>query len=135
MKTSPVSFGSILVFTLNDGKPKASVPDMVNISFQNNPLLADYNLLDTFQYKGEEIDGTVHNAAPNFAELLDKKYKDKLPDGSKNVILTEADFYVNPRKTEKRYFITAATNEDETKIHKALSKGITLFAAKFGIKM
>ena len=134
MNLSPVSFGSTMVFTINDGKPKASVPALVKTAFKNNPELEDYILSDTFKYTEEKIDGTVHNAAPNFAEFLDKKYKELLPKGSNKVILTEAEFYVNPKETQKRYFITASNNEQESQIHKILSQGITLFSAKFGYK-
>ena len=118
----PVSFGSLMVFTINDNRPKASIPQLMKISFNNNPALKTYTLTDTIEYTQEKIDGTVHNAAQNFAERLDKEYKNKLPKGSRRVILTEADFYVNPRDTQKKYFLTAATNDDEKKIHKALNK-------------
>lgn len=131
MKTSPVSFGSIMVFTLNDGKPKANTADMVRTSFQYNYDLSDYQLIKTVKYDGEQIDGTVYNSTPSFAKLLDKQYKDLLPKGSKKVILTEADFYINAKNMQKKYFLTAATEDDEAEIHKILGKGIALFAAKF----
>lgn len=131
MNIPPVSFGSLMVFTLNDDKPKASVPQLLQISFHNNPALKNYKLCDTFQKSEEVVDGTVHNAAQNFAESLDKKYKLVLPKGSKEVILTEVDFSVNPRETQKRYFLTAATNDDEEKIHNILSKSSVYYTAKF----
>ncbi len=127
----PVSFGSLMVFTINDNRPKASIPQLMKISFNNNPALKTYTLTDTIEYTQEKIDGTVHNAAQNFAERLDKEYKNKLPKGSRRVILTEADFYVNPRDTQKKYFLTAATNDDEKKIHKALNKSSIFYVAKF----
>lgn len=131
MKLSPVSFKSLMVFTINDGKPRASVPDLVRTAFSYNPVLKPYSLdKDNFVHE-EKIDGTVYNASTDFAEMLDKKYKEHLPKGSSRVILTEADFYVNPRDTEKRYFLTAATQEDEDKIHKILSKSRIFYAAKF----
>lgn len=129
----PVSFGSLMVFTINDNRPKADVPTLMNISFNNNPSLKDYNLTDTVSFS-EKIDGTVHNASSDFAKNLDKLYKSELPKGSKNVILTEVDFYVNPRETEKRYFLTAATDDDESKIHNILSKSNVFYSAKFNRK-
>ena len=130
MRTNPVSFGSIMLFTINDGKPKAKVPEMIRAAFDNNPALLDYELLDTFYCK-EEVDGTVYNAAPNFASMLDKKFREFLSNNSRKVIFTEAEFYVSPRDKEKRYFLTAPSSSDEAKIHSALSRGITLFAARF----
>ena len=130
MSIKPVSFGSLMVFTLNDDKPKAPVLNLVRTAFNNNPHLKKYNLTDTVTFC-EKIDGTVHNASRNFAENLDKLYKDELPKGSKNVKLTEVDFYVNPRDTQKRYFLTAATDDDETKIHDILSKSSIFYTAKF----
>ncbi len=136
MTIRPVSFGSLMVFTLNDNKPNVPIPMLMRISFNNNPTLKkNYNLKDMVEFTEEKIDGTVHNAAQNFAERLDAKYKSQLPKGSKNVILTEADFYVNPRETQKRYFLTAATNDDERKIHNALNKSLNFFVAKFRDKI
>lgn len=134
MRTSPVSFGSLMVFTLNDGKPKSSIPDYMKVSFMNNPELQGYSLTDTVEFTEDKPDFTVHNAASNFSKKLDKKYKNQLPRGSKKVILTEADFYISPKTTEKKYFLTAATNEDEKKIHQALNKTLVFYAAKFGDK-
>ena len=130
MNISPVSFGSLMCFTLNDGKPKAPVPVFLKTAFKNNPSLKKYNL-QVDEYKGEPIDGTVYNAASDFCFKLDDMYKGRLPKGCKNVILTQADFYVAPNKTEKRFFLTAATYTDEDKIQKVLSKGNTLYVSKF----
>ena len=132
MKTSPVSFGSLMCFTIDDGKPKASIPSMLNIAFVCNSKLSGYKLdKDVVQFKGETVDGTVHNAAADFCEKLDKLYKNLLPKGSNKVLITEADFYVNPRDTEKRYFITAPTADDENKILKALGSSNNFYTAKF----
>ncbi|MCD7739794.1 MAG: hypothetical protein LUH11_00390 [Candidatus Gastranaerophilales bacterium] len=133
----PVSFGSLMVFTLNDNKAKLDVPSYMKLAFNNNNDLKKYKLTDTVEFNkefNEEIDGTVHNAAKNFAEKLDVLYKDKLQKGSQKVILTEADFYVSPRETQKRYFLTAATDADEKKIHNILSKSSMFYTAKFGYK-
>ncbi len=131
MSIKPISFGSLLCFTLKDGKPKAPVPSMVMAAFRNNPGLKMYKLDQKIrQYKGEDIDGTVYNATGDFGKLLDKKYAHELPKGSNKVLLTEADFFVNPRQTEKRYFITAATYEDERKILDVLSKTNEFYTAK-----
>ncbi len=133
MNIRPVSFGSLMVFTLNDNKPKADIPTLMKISFNNNKQLKQYTLTDTVSFS-EKIDGTVHNAAKNFAEDLDRLYKKELPKGSKRVKLTEVDFYVNPRETQKRYFLTAATNDDENKIHEILSQSSVFYTAKFSNK-
>lgn len=131
MKTNPVSFKSLLVFTIKDGKPKAPVPDLIRASFNNNDFLKQYHLDKDITVFNEKIDGTVYNANSDFCQLLDNKYKLNLPKGSKRVIITEADFYINPKDTEKRYFLTAATNEDENKIHNKLGKSNLFYAAKF----
>ena len=133
MNIRPVSFGSLMVFTLNDNKPKADIPTLMKISFNNNKQLKQYTLTDTVSFS-EKIDGTVHNAAKNFAEDLDRLYKKELPKGSKRVKLTEVDFYVNQRETQKRYFLTAATNDDENKIHEILSQSSVFYTAKFSNK-
>ena len=131
MKTNPVSFKSLLVFTIKDGKPKAPVPDLIRASFNNNDFLKQYHLEKDIAVFKEKIDGTVYNANSDFCQRLDEKYKNMLPKGSKKVIITEADFYINPKDTEKRYFLTAATNEDENKIHSKLGKSNLFYAAKF----
>ena len=133
MNIPQVSFGSLMVFTIKDGKPRASVPQLVKASFNNNPALRGYQLTDTVQFTEEKIDGTVSKAADNFAKRLDEKYKKELPEGSKKVILTEADFYVSPRKTEKRYFLTA-DGKEEDKLHKILTKSSAFYVNKFGYK-
>ncbi len=130
MNINPVSFKSLMVFTLNDGKPKAPVPFIMQTAFNNNSNLKEYNLTDTVSFS-EDIDGTVHNAAMNFAERLDKLYKNELPKGSKKVKLTKVNFFVNPRETQERFFLTAATDEDEKKIHNILSKSDMFYSAKF----
>ncbi len=119
MKTSPASFGTLMCFSINN-KPSASIPDMLKLSFNRNPNLRKYKLQDTFQYTDDKPDGTVHNASSNFSEFLDRLHKKHLPKGSKKVFLTEAEFYVNPYDTQKKYFVTAATNNDEARIFKAL---------------
>ena len=128
MAIRPVSFGSLMVFTLKDGKPKADVPTYVRTAFKNNEQLKGYELKEGYKYE-DEIDGTVHNAANNFAITLDQRYaKDIKP---KQVNLTQAEFSVSPRKTETRYFLTASTREEEAALLKILSKGSTLYVAKF----
>lgn len=130
MNIRPVSFGSLMVFTLNDNKPRADVPSLVKTSFHNNKKLKHYKLAEMEVYD-EKIDGTVHNAARNFAEKLDKLYERDLPKGSKKVRFTEVEFYVNPRDTQKRYFLTAATNDDEKKLHEILSQSSVFYTARF----
>jgi|GEM_PF-6227294 len=135
MKTSPVSFGSIMVFTLNDGKPKAPVPLLIRTAFSNNDALKKYHLLeDTYEYKGDDIDGRAHNVSADFCRYLDKLYSSVLPRSSKMVVLTEADFYLGPLKKQRKFFITAPTDDDEKKIHKILGKGLTILTARFGRK-
>ena len=66
---------------------------------------------------------------------LDKKYANLLPKGSNKVILTEVDVYVNPRDVEKRYYLTAATAEDERKIlYSSFAESKDFLVAKFGEK-
>ncbi len=135
MRVSPVAFKSLMVFTLKGDKPSAEVPQIMKYTFDNNNSLKDYNLTKLVPYNKGKIDGTVHNAAADFAGTLDSEYKGELPKGSKKVILTSADFYVNPRETQKRYFLTAATSEDEERLHKILSKSLAFFTVKFRPKM
>ena len=130
MKTSPVSFGSILTFTINDGLPKADIKDMVKISFENNSDLFEYNLIED-KYDENIIDNTIRDASANFAMFLDRLYQDRLPKGSKDVIFTEVEFMNNRKKIEKHYYLTAATGKDESKINKILGQGTTMFSAKF----
>ncbi len=130
MNISPVSFGSLMVCHIKDNKPHAPIPALVEVSFLNNQSLKKYSLQPTRVYP-EIIDGTINNANKKFAMELDNKYKKELPKHSKDVILTEVDAYINPKDTEKRYFITAATEDDEKKIHKYLSQTSGFLTAKF----
>ena len=135
MKTPPVSFGSIMVFTLNDGRPKAPIPLLIRTAFLNNDALKKYQLLDdTYEYHGRPIDGLAHNITADFCKFLDREYAGMLPLSSNKVVLTEADFYTGPVKKQRKYFITAPTESDEKKIHMTLGKGLTLLSAKFGHK-
>ncbi len=131
MKTSPVSFGSIMVFTINDEKPKANTGDMVKTSFRFNSDLSSFYVLESRKFDEVQIDGSVHNAAPSFCKMLDKRYEHLLPKGSNKVILTEADFFVNSNELQKRYFVTASRDKDEKYIQRILGHGFYLFAAKF----
>ena len=136
MRVSPVSFKSLMVFTLPSDKPQLQVPQLMELSFSHSQALKGYALSDLVHYDKEKIDGTVHNAYADFAERLDNEYEGQLPKGSKKVIFTEADFYVkNPRETEKRYFLTAATKEDEDRLHKILSKSAAYYTVKYRTKM
>ncbi len=132
MNISPVSFKSLMCFTIKDGKAKAPVPDLVKVAFNHNKYLSSRYKLDKkiTIYQGEAEDGTVFNAFGDFCQSLDKLYKNQLPKGSNRVILTEAPFYVSPREIEKRYFITAATFDDEEKILKTLSKNNNFYTVK-----
>lgn len=124
----------MLVFTLRDGRPKAPIPDLVKAAFKNNTALQQYRVeKDVFKHNGE-IDGTLYNANSDFCQLLDKKYANLLPKGSTKVIITEADFYINDKDTEKRYFVTAPTADDENRIHKQLGQSNAFYAAKFKTK-
>lgn len=150
MKTSPVSFGSLMVGRLYQPGHHLPLRDEISLSFPDSngdgghPALRSYNLddktytptrnddgslrdndtPDTSIYTAH--DGTVYNAFKNYALKLDDEYRKKLDlfrDNPQKVIFTEVDFYVSPRQTEKRYFLTAATNDDEAKIHNVLSQG------------
>lgn len=131
MRTNPVSFKSLLVFTLNDGKPRASVPEIVRMAFKHNDNLKQYQVDAYIRPHKETMDGTVFNANSDFCQYLDEKYRNILTKGSKKIIMTSADFYINPTDTQKRYFITAATAEDEEKILKELGKSNHFYAARF----
>lgn len=141
MKISPVSFGSLMVGRLPQPGNHLPLKDEIGLSFPDsngdggNAVLRNYrfdanNHCPTRDEKGNLIkektpDGTVYNAFKNYALKLDNEYRRKL-DAFKNnpqkVIFTEVDFYVSPRKTEKRYFLTAATEDDEKRIHNILSQ-------------
>lgn len=131
MRTNPVSFKSLLVFTLNDGKPRATVPDIVRMAFKHNDFLKQYNVDPFIREHKEEMDGTVFNANSDFCQYLDEKYRNVLNKGSKRIIMTSADFYINPTDKQKRYFITAATADDEEKILKELGKSNHFYTARF----
>ena len=133
MKTSPVSFKSIMVFTIDDGKPKASVPALVKAAFNNNYELKKYQLRDDIYVHNEVKDGSVNNASTNMAKTLDNIHKSKLPKGSKKVIMSKTKFSIG-QNTDEKYYLTAATDDDEEKILRTLSKSNTLYAAKFGFK-
>ncbi len=133
MKSSPVSFGSLMCFSISQ-RPSVGIPDMLKLSFNRNPNLNMYNLQDTFTYTADKPDGTVHNAYDKFTAFLDRLHAPKLPKGSKNVIVTEADFFVNPYKTEKKYFVTAATAEDEKKIFEELTNTREFYTVQFRTK-
>ena len=131
MNVSPVSFKSLLCFTINDKKPKGELPTLIKTAFSYNRDLKGYKLVEKPLYE-ETIDGTVHNAHANLCEDLDKKYAQLLPKGSKQVFLTPVNVYVNPTKTEKRYYLTAATNDDEQKIlYSSFANSRDFFVAKF----
>ena len=135
MKVSPVSFKSLLCFTINDNKPKGALPTMIKTAFAYNPQLKNYKLDPNIQHYDKEIDATVHNAHDKVCKSLDKKYANLLPKGSNKVILTEVDVYVNPRDVEKRYYLTAATAEDERKIlYSSFAESKDFLVAKFGEK-
>lgn len=132
MNVSPVSFKSLLCFTIDDNKPKGMLPAMIKTAFAYNPQLKGYKLDPNIVHHDEKIDGTVHNAHANICDDLDKKYADILPKGSNKVILTEVDVYVNPRDTVKRYYLTAATSEDERKIlYSSFANSKDFYVAKF----
>ncbi len=127
MRISPISFGSLMVFRLK--QKNTSIPQLMQVSFDNNPNLQKYSLQTTFYYN-EKIDGTVHNAALNFAKGLDKKYEKELKANPNKVFLTQVEFYVNPRDTETRYFLTSG-DKSEQKIHQALCNSGLYYCQKF----
>ncbi len=131
MRISPVSFGSLMICKIESGLPKPPVPQLIDTAFRTNKTLSGVYTLQPMKIHDEKIDGTVHDAARNFAFSLNEKYKSQLPKGSKKVILTEAEFYKNPRETEKKYFLTAATNYDEGTIHNAISNGSLFLSVRF----
>ncbi len=131
MKTSPVSFGSLMAFTINDKKPKENAGNMVKTAFIFNYNLSDDYVLEQVKYQGIPIDSSVNNAVPGFCKFLDEQYKNYFKKNSKKVIMTEADFYVNSNEIQKRYFLTASNDKKEKHIQSILGSGFTLFVAKF----
>ena len=148
MKTSPVSFGSLMVVRLP--KPGKQIPlkDEIGLSFPDangdggNVVLKNYRLQDktikptrnpddSIRYNPKDTsiynthDGTVYNAFKNYALKLDNEYRKKLDlfrDNPHKVIFSEVDFWTDHSQTEKRYFLTAATEDDEKRIHNILSQ-------------
>jgi len=131
MSIRPISFKSLQVLTM-PGTPTAPIPDLIKATFRYNKDLSSAFVLnkDIFQHD-EEMDGTIHNATKDFALFLDKKFKKDLPDGSKKVILSEGTFTINPRETEKRYFLTTSGWKEEKKLLNILNKGGVLIAVAF----
>ena len=131
MNVSPVSFKSLFCFTINDKRPKGELPLMIKTAFSYNKELKGYKLVEKPLYD-EKIDGTVHNAHANMCDELDKKYASLLPKGSKQVFLTPVDVFETPTKEVRRYYLTAATNEDENKIlYSSFANSRDFFVAKF----
>ena len=51
MKTSPVSFRSLMCFTIDNGQPKLAIPEMIQTAFTYNDKLSGYTLeKDIFEY-------------------------------------------------------------------------------------
>ena len=130
MNVSPVSFGSLMVFTVENGK---SVHELMKKSFSNNLALKDYKLKEeTIMYY--EDDGSVHNVVLDIIRKLDRKYRghDKqLPNGSKEVLFTEAHIAKKKNEPKIKYFLTAATKRDEKRIFKALNESEQYIVTKY----
>ncbi len=144
MRVNPVSFRSLQVFTLQSGKPKAPVPQLIKLAFDRNPELngtapqsglrtllgfvpTKYKLVDgTDEFIAKDIseaqDGTVHEAYLQFARQLDDYYSKKMkPEDYDKVYLTKASFTKNPREMETRYFLTASSYRREGDINRILN--------------
>lgn len=135
MRISPVSFKSLMVFSLKDNKIKAKTETLVRTAFNNNKELKEYHLdNETTKYTKKIIDGSAFNANSNFTLTLDKEYEKILKRDSKRVILTEAEFHITPQETEKRYFLTAATSKDEKNILNILGKSNMFYTVRFNRK-
>lgn len=130
MSIRPISFKSLQVFTM-PGAPTAPIPELIKATFKYNKDLKDYELSDLFEYQGEEMDGTIHNATKDFAAYLDKKFQNVIPQNSKQVKFSEGVFTINPRDTEKRYFLTTSGWKEEKKLLNILNKGGILIAVAF----
>ena len=132
------SFGSLMVVRLNQPGVHVPLQDEISLAFPDpksgnggNPSLKGYSLSDTF-YHSETIDGTVYNAAKNFGRTLDDLYRKKeFKNDPKRVIFTEANFYKNPTETEKKFYLTAATDSEEDKIHRILSESARYLVVKW----
>lgn len=135
----PVSFGSLMAFTTKDyniqGNAEHPMIRLLTFPFYNNrashELYKDEYVVRQKPAHPDVVNGTVHNAAQNFSRYLDEKYKDEFRVNNKLVFITEADFFDASGKTQKRFFLTAATAKDEEKIHKILCKSPDYLLARF----
>ena len=137
MKTSPVSFGSMMVVRKPQPgrqiplKDESGNPALRNYRLQDETMTPTRNADKSLRYNPKDTsiynthDATVYNAFKNYTFKLDEEYRKNLglfKNNPQKVIFSEVDFWVSPHKTEKRYFLTAATEEDEIRIHNILSQ-------------
>lgn len=132
MNIPPVSFKSLMCFTIDDNRPKEDLEKIIKTAFAYNSDLSSFRLDEDVYQHGEVIDGTVYNANANLCDELDKIHKNKFLDAPRKVILSVVDVAINPRETRKRYYLTAATTEDENKIlTSSFAKSKDFYVAKF----
>lgn len=138
MNVNPVSFGSLMVFKFDKPGRQVSLKDEVSLSFPDangnggNPALKDYQFT-THNYD-EKYDSTTWNANKKFAKHLDKYYRNNLNifrSNPKKVVFTEVDAYINPFQTKKKYFLTASSDAEESKLHKILCESKRYYVARW----
>ena len=128
----PVSFGSLMAFTVKNNNNY--LPQMLNNSFTSpttsHRLDRNYVLVER-PHAGDVYDGTAFNATKNIANRLDNEYKKDFHVNPRKVFLTPVKISDRSGEIQTRYFITAATQEDEDIIHNSLSGTSQFLVAKF----
>lgn len=128
----PVSFGSLMAFTVKHNNNYLS--EMLKASFTSpttaHHLNEKYVLVEK-PLERDVYDGTAFNATKNVANKLDNKYKEDFRVNPRKVFLTPVKISDRSGAIQTRYFITAATQEDEDTIHNSLSGTNQFLVAKF----
>ena len=130
MKISPVSFGSIMLFQLKDGRPKIDIPTIMETAFQRNNALIGYNLSEIQIIDDDRIDYSINNSSAVFSENLDNRYREELDKYHDRIFFSEANFVYTPKNVEKRYFITAHNDEEERYLQSIFQLDRSLYAVR-----
>lgn len=121
-------------------KPGKQMPlrHEVSLSFPDSEGKGGHPELQGYEFKPylykNTYDSTQWNANKKFAKTLNNLYRKQLKsfkENPKRVIFTEVDAYVNPVKTEKKYFLTAASDSEEAKLHKILCESKRYYVARW----
>lgn len=128
----PVSFGSLMAFTVKHNNNY--LPQMLKASFESTTTAHHLNekyVLVEKPLEKDVYDGTAFNATKNVANKLDNKYNKDFDVNPRKVFLTPVKISDRSGAIQTRYFITAATQEDEDTIHNSLSGTNQFLVAKF----